>query len=150
MSAQQVFDTIEKLFAATAHPDIAQVERHGTDPQGVTLVCQDGAKAFLWPVPGRTAAKPVDLDDPGDYKAKVGHVLRMLVDLLDIVQPAGWQWRTVAVEGVHRAPCGLEVRAAGTTVLIRVTCGGPPAADSDPAAWDGWQYPVEQIRAAVS
>lgn len=117
--------------------------RYGDAPQAVGILYHDGAKAFLWPERNRSVDRPANLpEDLGDYRARVNYALRMLADLLAIAQPEGWQWRTVAVEGVHNAPCGLEVWAGGTSVLLRVTSGGAPGPDSDPATWADYQLPT--------
>ncbi|MGK5682393.1 hypothetical protein [Actinoplanes sp. URMC 104] len=143
MTVGSVLDAIETLIRAAQHPDIADVYRYTfAGEQAVGIVYQSGAKAFIWPVKERTAAQPADLPDAlGDYKPRVRYVLRMLTDLLELTKPEGWQWRVVAIEGVGSGPCALELRVAGQTVLLRVTSGGAPAADSDPADWAGWTYP---------
>jgi hypothetical protein len=146
-----VLDTIEHLLAAAQHPDIAEVYRY--DYQGhraVGVKYQSGAKAFIWPDLGKAAVTAVELpDDLGDYKPRVKYVLRMLVDLLELTKPDGWQWRTVGVEGVGVPPSALEVKTPEGRVLVRVTSGGAPAADSDPADWAGWTYPDVSVLRAV-
>lgn len=143
MTVAPVLDTVEKLLTAARHPDIADVYRYPYQgQQAVGIKYKSGAKAFIWPVAGRTPAQPVELpDDLGDYKPRVKYVLRMLVDLLDLAKPDGWQWRVVSVAEVGDQPTALELRVNGQPTLLRVTSGGAPAADSDPADWAGWTYP---------
>jgi hypothetical protein len=148
MSAQQILDTIERLLTAAHHPDIAGVDRYGPAGLNVAVTYASGAHAYVWAVPGRTVVKPVDLpENLGDYRPRVLHLIKLVCDLLEMARPDGMQWRTVAVDGVHLAPCGIEVRAGGETTLLQVNAGGAPGLDSDPAAWDGWRIP-EAVRGA--
>ncbi|MET0417304.1 MAG: hypothetical protein ABW022_14930 [Actinoplanes sp.] len=143
MSAQQVLDTVERLFAAAGHPDIEGVERYGRDPQAVMVVYRSRAKAFLWPVLEKASTRPAELPtDLGEYKFRTLHALRMLVDLLEIAQPDGWQWRPVAVDDATAAS-GIEVKAGGQVTLLRVTSGSPMGPDADPADWADWTYPSQ-------
>lgn len=138
---RQIFDMLDRLIQAAGHPDITGTYRYGDSETAVAVTYASGAKAFVWPA-DKAKATPVDLpDDPGDYRARVGYLLRLLVDLLDTARPDGWVWRTVGVEGVDLAPCGLEIRAGGTSVVVRVTAGGAPGPDTDPESFAGWALP---------
>lgn len=140
-----VLDTIERLLNDAGHPDVVEVSRyphHGE--QAVKIRYRDQAQAFIWPEQGKRT-RPAGQDDLGPYAARAGHVIDLLVKLLDIAQPEGWRWRTVAVEGVHREPAGIEVSAGGATVLLRVTSGASTLAEeaqSDPASWADWEPPA--------
>jgi len=128
---------------AAEHPDIAGVDQYGPAGLNVAVTYASGAQAYVWAVPGRTVANPVDLpEDLGDYQPRVLPLIKLVCDLLETARPDGMQWRTVAVEGVHLAPCGIEVRAGGETTLLHMNAGCAPGLDSDPAAWDGWQIPA--------
>lgn len=142
MSAGQILDTIERLFRTAGHPDIVSVGRYG--PGDVEVTYRSLAKAFIWQVRDDVNTRPVEQpDDLGEYKFRAPHALKLLTDLLEIAQPDGWRWRTVAVEGVALAPCGLQVRAGGTDVLLRVTSASTPLpTDSDPADWANCQLPA--------
>lgn len=145
MSAGQVLDTIERLFTAAGHPDIAEVTTYlGNTGPAIEVVYQSKAKAFIWPVTDDATATPTELpDELPEYKFRASYALKLLTDMLTIARPEGWRWRTVAVEGVALRPCGLEVWAGGRTTLLRVTSASTPLpADSDPADWAGWQPPA--------
>lgn len=136
---------IRALLVGAQHPDIAEITRYGRD-QSIDVTYQDLARAYIWPVADDVATRPVDLGDLGPYKARTRHMLKLIVDLLDVAEPDGWQWRTVAVEGVPLEPCGLEVRAGSAVTLLRVTAGGslvPEEKQSDPATWVGWALPAD-------
>lgn len=136
-----IFDMLERLINAAGHPDITGTYRYGQDETAVAVTYASGAKAFVWPAE-KTKVTAVDLpDDPGDYAARVRHLLHLLVDLLETARPDGWVWRTVGVDGVDLAPCGLEIRAGGASVVVRVTAGGAPGPDTDPESFAGWKLP---------
>lgn len=150
MSAERVLDTVEKLVRAAGHPDITDVYRY--DDRGtkaVGIVFGSLAKAWIWPSSERR--KPADLPaDLGSYEPRTNHMLKLLVDLFEIAQPSGWAWRTVSVEGVHLAPCGIEVDTGGDVVLLRVTAGGAlKDKDTEPARFADWTIPADTVRDAV-
>lgn len=139
-----VLDTIRRLLGAAGHPDMTRVELFDGAQRGVQVVYRSQAKAFVWVVERKVATKPADFPEQmPDYKTRVMHLLRLIVDLLEQVRPAGVEaWRTVSVEGVALEPCGLQVRAGGETVLLRVTAGGAPGEDTDPATFADWRIPA--------
>jgi hypothetical protein len=150
MSAGQVLDTLRRLLGAAQHPDVVEIYRYPNNgEQAIGIIYRDGARAFIWPSGER--ARPVDLTDLGRYQARVGYVLQLLLDLLEIAQPEGWHWRTVAVEGVHNEPSALEVKA-GDVVLLRVTAGGALVEEelqSKPEDWADWRIPAQTVLDAV-
>lgn len=137
-------DLIERLLTAARHPDIAAVERFGPDSRNLTIVYGSKAKAFLTVVVGaKTRPEPLP-DDMPEYKFRALHALKLIGDLLDAAKPDGVQWRTVAIEGTHLSPCGLELRSAdGATTVLQVTAGGAMVADANPADWADWQIPAD-------
>ncbi len=139
MIPQQILDTLERLIVACQHPDIDSVYRYGPE-QSIGIVFHSQARAFIWPSekPGKPAELPAE---PQEYRHRVQYVLSLLSDLLDVVKPDGVQWRTVGVDGTHLSPCGLEIRAGQTRMLLQVTAGGAPAKDTDPASFADWRIP---------
>jgi hypothetical protein len=140
----QILDTLERLLRAAQHPDVIAVDRFASSLTGIAITYQSQAHAYVW-LAEDAVVKPAELPAVlPDYKDRVQHVLRLCVDLLEAVTPSGIDaWRTVAVEGAQLSPCGLEVRAGQAGVVLRVTAGGAPGTDSDPATWAGWTIPAD-------
>ncbi len=147
-----VLDTIERLLNAAQHPDVTRIYRYAYQGEpALALVYSSGVKAYIRPLVEKPRPKvtAVDLDDVGEWRHRVGYVIQLLTDVLEIARPDGWQWRTVAIEGTDRAPSGVEIRAGQTDVVLKVTCGSA-SPDSDPASWAGWAIPAERVRAALA
>ncbi len=144
MTADRALDIVRGLFGAAQHPDIRNAARYeNRSQQGVAVLYRSGAKAFLWLAEGRT--KPADFPEEfPEYKHRAMYALKLLVDLLDAVRPVGVEaWRTVEVEGTALSPCGVEIRAGGETVLLRVTSASPPVEETaHPSQWAGWEIPA--------
>jgi hypothetical protein len=143
VTPQQILDTLERLLRAAQHPDVIEVYRYAQSHEGIGIVYSTRAKAFVWLAPDAVST-PAELPaELPPWETRVQHVLTLLVELLDAARPAGIDgWRTVAVGGTDLAPCGLEVRAGQTRVVLRVTAGGAQGKDSDPQDWAGWTIPA--------
>ena len=134
-------DTIAALFQAAGHPDITAVERYGRDGQSVVVRYRPKAEAFF--EPSKAKSSPVELPEIlPPYRFRAQHALKLLVDLLEVAKPAGITgWRTVGIDGVDLAPCGIELRTDSGVVLLRVTAGSPTLLDADPQEWADWRPP---------
>lgn len=143
MNSNHVLDVIEKLWTAAQHPGVTRVERFDGALHGVAVIYTSGAKAFFSVVTDRVQTQQADMPaDLGPWKVRTHHALKLLLDLLEVAQPAGWKWRTVNIAGVPKSPSGVEFTDGAGSVLVRVTAGGPMALDSDPADWPDWTIPA--------
>lgn len=144
MTGDDLLTVLERLFKAAQHPDVTRVERFDGALHGVAAIYTSGAKAFFSVVTDRAQTQQADMPaDLGPWKVRTHHALKLLLDLLEVAQPAGWKWRTVNIAGVPKSPSGIEFTDGAGTVLVRVTAGGPMALDSDPADWAGWTIPAD-------
>lgn len=143
MAGDSVLDTIERLLKAAQHPDMTAFSRFSNPSYtGIAITYADDAHAFISVEPEKVKTRVVRLPEVmPEYKTRVVHLLALLVELLELTKPAGWQWRLVEVEGVHLSPSGLEVNVNGAVTLLRVTAGGAPGVDTDPATFADWRIP---------
>ncbi len=134
-------DTVAALFQAAGHPDITDVERYGKDGQSVVVRYRPKAEAFFEQVQAKSS--PVELpENLPPYRFRARHALSLLVQLLEVAKPAGISgWRTVGIDGVDLAPCGIELRTDQGVVLLRVSAGSPTLLDADPQEWADWRPP---------
>lgn len=143
MGSTHVLDVIERLWTVADHPDVTTVHRYDGAQTGVAVVYRSGAKAFFAvgqgkPPATRPAGMPQDL---GPWKVRTLHALKLTLDLLDLAQPDGMRWRTVAVDGVHLSPAGIEFAVGAEKVLVRVTAGGASGEDSKLEDFAGYVIP---------
>lgn len=144
MAGDSVLDIIERLLSSAQHPDMTAFSRFSASYTGIAITYADDAHAFISVEPEKVKTRVVRLPEVmPEYKTQVVHLLALLVDLLELAKPAGWQWRLVEVEGVHLSPSGLEVNVNGAATLLRVTAGGAPGVDTDPATFADWRIPAD-------
>jgi hypothetical protein len=142
MAGDSVLDVVECLLKAAQHPDMTAFSRFGASYTGLAITYASQAHAYISIEPAKVQTRAAHLPEVmPDYKTRATHLLALLVDLFETVQPAGWRWRLVEVEGVHLVPSGIEVNANGAVTLLRVTAGGAPGEDTDPATFADWRIP---------
>lgn len=148
----EVLDVIERLLAASGHPEIAAVARYGADrvaggpsPAGVRVRYTSGAEAYLWgaiwsgenPLP-----TPVRLPWP----ARADRIAVLTCLLLDAARPPEFaDWQLVALDGLGppdargKAPRGVRITGAdGTSVLLRATAAGAPMPEPEEDPYPRW------------
>lgn len=143
MQLAQVLDVFEGLLAASRHPDIAGLKRYGHDvtpgggsPAGINVKHASGSEAYLW-VAVWPGAKPIPIpDEPLPIRQRAGRLAVFAAQLVDVARPSQFRsWQLVAFSDLGPepgvSPCGISVVCSdGTTMLLRVTAGGPPTGEA--------------------
>ena len=98
--SEQVLDTVERLLKAAQHPDMTAFQHFSASYTGLTITYADQAHAFISIEPAKVKTRAAQLPEVmPEYKTRVVHLLTLLVDLLDLARPAGWQWRSSRSRG---------------------------------------------------
>ena len=152
----QVLDVLRELHLASGHPEIAAVERFGSDPapggpspSGLRLRYETGSFAYLWGAvwPGETPLPVPEILPPPSGRAM--RAAAFAAQLLEAVRPGAFRsWELVALPGLGPAgargkvPLGLRVNCGdGTSVLLRATAAGGPVQEPDTEPHPGYRLP---------
>jgi hypothetical protein len=153
-----VLDVLQELHLTSGHPEIAAVERYGTDPApggpspaGLRLRYETGSFAYLWGAiwPGETP-----LPVPADLPPPSGRAMRaaaFAAQLLEAAQPEAFRsWELVALpdlgpaEARGKVPLGLRINCGdGTSLLLRATAAGGPVQEPDTEPHPDYRIPLQ-------
>ncbi|MFI1987819.1 hypothetical protein [Actinoplanes sp. NPDC020271] len=157
MQLAHVLDVLQELHVASGHPELAAVERFGTDatpggpsPAGLRLRYGTGSFAYLWGAvwAGETAmAVPEDLPPPSH---RASRAVVFAAQLLDVARPDAFRtWELCALRDLGpaaargKAPLGLRINSAeGTSFLLRATAAGGPTREPDTEPHPSYRIPV--------
>jgi hypothetical protein len=152
-----VLDLLQRLHEAAGHPEIAAVERFGTDaapggpsPAGLRLRYDTGSFAYLWGAvwAGETPmAVPEELPPPS---RRASRAAVFAAHLLDAARPSDLRgWELVALRDLGPAaergkvPLGLRITCGdGTAFLLRATAAGGPTQEPDTEPHPNYRIPV--------
>ncbi|GLW27320.1 hypothetical protein [Actinoplanes regularis] len=157
MRLAQVLDILQELHLAGGHPEIAAVERFGTDtapggpsPAGLRLRYTTGSEAYLWGAvwPGETPIPVPEILPPPSRRAS--RAAAFAAQLLDAARPSAFRaWELVALKGLGPAeergkvPLGLRITCGdGTALLLRATAAGGPTREPDSEPHPEYRIPA--------
>ncbi|AEV82867.1 hypothetical protein ACWT_1848 [Actinoplanes sp. SE50] len=156
MQLAQVLDILRQLLLTSAHPEIAAVDRFGTDPApggpspaGLRVRYDTGSEAYLWGAvwPGETPLPVPEILPPPSLRA--ARAAAFAAQLLDAARPAAFRsWELLALPDLGPAdargkvPLGVRITCAdGPAFLIRATAAGGPTREPDTEPHPGYRIP---------